>query len=346
MDETERTAPATCGDGPIWDVWLAAFHAPTLAIADGLGVFAALHARAASAEELGASLQIELRAVESMLGLLAALGFLACVDGRFHLTDVARHYLVPESPYYWGGLLQRVRDIPIDCNKLIAGLRQGTAAREARVSGELWRAPQPPPAALESFTHAMHAHSFALARRVMPVFALAGVERFLDVAGGSGSYSIAASLHDPRIRCTLLDLPVVCGVARSYLGKHGLGSRVELVAADMFADAWPRGFERVFFSDIFHDWDDERCRWLAARAYESLAPGGQVLVHEMLLADTKDGPLAAVAYSMVMVFVTEGRQRTGREITTILTSAGFVDVTVTLTSGGYALIAATRPAAA
>jgi len=343
MSEPKSVAPATCSDGPIWDVWLAAFHLPTLAIADELGVFAALREHPTSAADLAATLSIEARSIEAILGLLAALGFLAQADGKFHVTDLTREYLVPDSPYYWGGLLRRIRDAPIDCNKLIATLRRGAAGREAHVSGELWRAPQPPAAALESFTHAMHAHSFALAMRVMPAFGLAGVERMLDVAGGSGSYSIAAALRHPELRCTLLDLPVVCGVARDYVARHGVSDQVATIAADMFADPWPAGFQRAFFSDIFHDWDDERCRWLASRAYEALDRGGQVLVHEMLLAETRDAPLQAAAYSMVMVLVTEGRQRTARELAAILSSAGFVDVRPTMTSGGYALIAGRKP---
>jgi hypothetical protein len=98
----------------------------------------------------------------------------------------------------------------------------------------------------------------------------------------------------------------------------------------------------VLFSDIFHDWDDERCRLLARRAHDALAPGGEVLVHEMLLGDGKDGPLAALSYSMVMMFVTQGRQRTGRETAELLTSAGFANVAITMTSGGYALVRATK----
>lgn len=334
--------PPTCSDGPIWDVWLAAFHAPTLAVADELGVFDSLHAQPASAEELATRLAIELRATESMLGLLAALGFTAQLDGCFHLTEVARTYLLPASPYYWGAFLHRIRTIPIDCTKLVASLRNGLAVRQARVSAELWRSPQPPAAALISFTRGMHAHSFALAMRAIPAFDLAGVRSFLDVAGGSGSYSIAAALHDPAIRCTILDLPVVCEVAREYVAAAGAEARVSTAPGDMFADPWPSGNDRIFFSDIFHDWDDERCLDLASRAFAALPVGGGVMVHEMVLADSKDGPRNAVAYSMVMVFVTEGRQRSTSELVQLLTSAGFADVRATATLEGYALISGTK----
>ncbi|MEO8699391.1 MAG: methyltransferase [Kofleriaceae bacterium] len=330
-------APPPCSDEAVWHVWMAAFHAPTLAIADELGVFTALDAAPATASELATTLAIEPRATEAITGLLAALGFLARVDGRSCLTDVARTYLLPTSPYYWGPMLQRIRETPLDCQKLVAALRRGSAAGDARVTA-MWEAPRPPAAQLVAFTHAMHAHSFALAMRTVPVFGLAGAHRLLDVAGGSGGYSIAAVLHQPKLRCTVLDLPPVCEVARAYTERFAVAPAIDMVPADMFAERWPDGHDRILFSDIFHDWDDDRCRLLAEHAFAALAPGGRVLVHELLLADSMDGPLTAVGYSMVMVFVARGRQRTARELSEILAAAGFVEIRITMTSGGYALI--------
>ena len=334
--------PPSISDDAIWDVWLCAFHAPALAICDELGLFEALRARPLTAAELTTAITIEARGAEAMAGLMTALGFLALADGAYHLTELARHYLLADSPFYWGGFLRRIRTNPIDCNRLIDSLRRGASAREARVSGEMWRAPRPPPQALEAFTHAMHAHSFALAMRAVPALKLDAARTFLDVAGGSGSYAIAAANHHPHLRCTVLDLGPVCAVARDYIAKAGASARIATVEADMFAEAWPSGVDRVFLSDVFHDWDDEQCTALAARAFTALAPGGQIVVHEMLVSDGKDGPLAAVTYSVVMLFATEGRQRSAREVIEILQKVGFVAATITMTSGGYAAIAATR----
>ncbi|MBX3160049.1 MAG: methyltransferase domain-containing protein [Deltaproteobacteria bacterium] len=330
-------------DSAIWDVWLSAFHAPALAVADDLGMFAALARAPATSGEVATALHVEARAADTLLGLMASLGFLTRLDGRFHLTDVARTYLLPESPYYWGGFLRRIRDNPIDCKKIADSLRRGTAMRDARVTGELWGRPQPPPEALRGFTHAMHAHSFGLAVRVCAELAVPANTRLLDVGGGSGSYSIALALHDPTVHCTVLDFPAVCEVAQEYAARNGVAERLAVAGANMFVDAWPGGFDRVFFSDILHDWADEECRRLVERAHGALRSGGRIMIHEMLLADTRDAPLAAITYSTVMVFVAEGRQRTAREIVDLLAAAGFVDVTVRLTSGGYALLEGTRP---
>lgn len=336
-------APPTCSDASIWNAWLSAFHGPTLAIADDLGVFTALEAIPATAQELAGRLGIELRATEAILGVLAALELIARTESRFHLTDAGRTYLLPESPYYWGPLLWRIRDIPLDCKRLLDSLRRGAAAADARVT-RMWQAPAPaPPEVLVAFTHAMHAHSFSLAMRTVSAYGLGAARRMLDVGGGSGSYSIAAALQEPSLRCAILDLPAVCGVARQYAERFGVADRIELAPADMFVDPWPEGCDRVLFSDIFHDWDDESCRRLAASAFAALPPGGRVLVHEMILDEAKDGPLPAASYSMIMLFVAEGRQRSAGELGEILASAGFSAVEGLATAGGYVLLSGTKP---
>lgn len=335
-------APPTVSDQPIWSIFTSAFHCPAMVLADELGLFSALADGPATAIELAPRLGVELRAIETIAGLMAALGLLVRADGRFHLTDVARAYLLPTSPYYWGGFLRRIRDNPLDAVRLLDALRRGQAAAEARLVGA-WQASTPPAAVLVAFTHAMHAHSFALAMRIAPVLGLTGAERLLDVAGGSGAYAIAAAFHAPTLRATVLDLAAVCEVADRYIAQYRLDERVSSVAADMFNDPWPTDHDRVLFSDIFHDWDDERCAWLAARARVALRPGGRVLIHEMILSDSKDGPIQALAYSMAMIFTMQGRQRTAGELLGFLEHAGFVDLAVAMTAGGYAVVSGAAP---
>ena len=302
MTQPPSITAATCSDAPVWNAWMSAFHAPALAIADELGVFAALRDQPATAVDLAKLLGIEVRATEAIAGVMTALEFLVLAAGRYALTDTSRTYLLPESPYYWGGMLKRIRDNPLDCRKLIDSLRRGRAAAEARLSG-MWQAPKPSAEALIAFTHAMHAHSFALAMRAMPAFGLGGVRRMLDVAGGSGSYSIAAAAHYPEIVVSLLDLPAVCSVASEYAAKHGVGSRVTTMPGDMFADAWPAGHDRILMSDIFHDWDDAQCMQLANRLEARVDRPQECLV-------ARGDPLAKGLHGRIVALVHEGK-RTG-----------------------------------
>ena len=69
----------------------------------------------------------------------------------------------------------------------------------------------------------------------------------------------------------------------------------------MFTDPWPAGYDGIFFSNVFHDWDRASCLHLAKRSYAALPPGGRIFLHEVVLNDTKDGPLVAAAFSMEML---------------------------------------------
>ncbi len=111
----------------------------------------------------------------------------------------------------------------------------------------------------------------------------------------------------------------------------------------MFGDDWPSGYDACFFSNIFHDWDAERCRLLARKAFAALPPGGRIFLHEILLADTRDGPLPAALFSLTMLVGNYGKQRSLAELDALLTSCGFVDVRATHTYAYYSLVEARKP---
>jgi acetylserotonin N-methyltransferase len=322
-------------DSVIRNIWLSAAHLPALSIADALGLFAALDGSPATSDELAERIAVSPRAADILANLMTSLGLLLQADARFHLTEVARECLLPSSTYYWGPFLERTRNMPLDANRLLAELRSGGGS--GRVE-PVWNSAAPDAGKLRAFTAAMHCQSLPLAARSVPHLGLTDARHMLDVAGGSGSFCVAALLRHADLRCTLLDLPPVCDVAREHATGYGVQDRLQLVPGDMFTGNWPGGADVAFFNDIFHDWDDERCIALAKHAHAALAVGGTVIVHEMLLWDQRHGPLPAATYSLVMLFATSGRQRTAGELSSILMRAGFVGITFAPTVGGYVAV--------
>ncbi|HEY3517034.1 MAG TPA: methyltransferase, partial [Gammaproteobacteria bacterium] len=135
-----------------------------------------------------------------------------------------------------------------------------------------------------------------------------------------------------------LELPAVCEVARDYIEQGGVSDRVDTVSIDMFREAWPRGYDGMFFSNIFHDWNAETNTFLARRAHEALAPGGRIFLHEMLLAEDGSGPATTASFSMLMLLGTRGRQYSFTELRQILANAGFADVDARPTYGYYSVV--------
>jgi hypothetical protein len=119
---------------------------------------------------------------------------------------------------------------------------------------------------------------------------------------------------------------------------------VKTQALNMFTQAWPHGHDAHFFSNIFHDWSDETCRLLARKSFEALPAGGRILLHEILMDDDDCGPVAAAAFSLLMLIGTKGRQYSLPDLRQILASAGFVDIEAAQTGGGYySLVSARKP---
>jgi hypothetical protein len=96
------------------------------------------------------------------------------------------------------------------------------------------------------------------------------------------------------------------------------------------------------FGNIFHDWDRDTCRMLAKSAADALKPGGAVLLHEMLLDESRDGPLTVACFSVNMLLCERGRQYTATELHELLEQAGFTDFRSTPTFGYYSLIEARK----
>jgi len=330
-----------CDDRPVWDAFMSMYRLPALCVADELGLFGALEKSPLTLAEAGKVLQLGPRATEALLGAMVSLGFIAQNDGRFRSTEVARNFLTPSSAFYWGGMLRLIREVPLSYTTLLAALKKD---KPMGYSGEdLWERHQVDPEQARVFTAAMHSHSFGAALGAARNGDFRGVKRLLDIGGGSACFPIAIAQEHPDIKFTIMELGVVCKLAESYVSDFELSGRIDTIAVDMFHDPWPKGYDAIFFSNIYHDWDRKRCEFLTKQSFDALPAGGRIYLHEMLLNDTKDGPGTASLFSMNMCFFTEGKQFSGGELKTMLEAVGFRDVLITHTYSYYSLVSARKP---
>lgn len=339
-------------DRRIWDLLLTQTHQPAVAAADESGVFIALDEKPATIAELAARLDYDERATGILLRLLAALGLLTQRLGRFHLTDEARIYLVKSSPFYWGHMM-RVGVSDWHRTTLLAKLRNKGSDRatgpegtpqisgEGRVSDN-WAAGTVSLEQAKGIAARMHSHSLTAAIGAARNYDFTGIRRVLDVGGGSGCFMIAMARKHDHLRCTIMELPAMCEVAQGYIRAGEVSDRVDTAAIDMFRQPWPKGYDALFFSNIWHDWNFQTCKWLAARAFDVLPAGGRIMLHEMLLDDDGAGTTTAASFSMMMLLGTQGQQFTFGELKSILEGAGFAGVESRHTSVYYSIVTARK----
>ena len=215
------------------------------------------------------------------------------------------------------------------------------ARKEALI--EDWKAGELDQEQAEMFTAAMHSHSLPTAMGVAKWGDFTGVKRLLDIGGGSGCFCIALAMHYPEMLFTVIELEAICPVTKRYIAEFGLEDRIDTRAVDIFREPWPTGYDAIFMSHIFHDWDLAHCYHLAHSSFEALPSGGRIYLHEILINDTKDGPLPAISYSMQMIAFTKGKQLTADELENILSEVGFKNMSIIPTFGYHFLISAEKP---
>ena len=328
-------------DTSVWDVWLSAYRMPSLAVADRLGLFEALHAEPAGADALAARMELRAEPLKALLPMLSALGFLVPRGGRYHLTPAARLYLLHDSPFYWGHAFP-VSRTSAATDTLLQRFSAKEEANAARTS-DSWESGQVSDEMALNIARIMHSHSLFASLGVARQDDFASVKRLLDVGGGSGCFSIALAQRWPELRCTIMELPAMCVRAKQYIADGGVAGRVDTRTVDMFREAWPTGYDAIFLSNIFHDWHQATNTALAASAFAALPSDGRIFLHEMLINDDGSGPLAAASFSVLMLVGTKGRQYSFAELKAILKGVGFRDVRVTATYGYYSLVSGRKP---
>jgi hypothetical protein len=336
----------TRDDKPLWDVWLSMLWLPAVTVADELGIFDSLADKPATIPELAARMDLNPRAVAAVLPLLAAQGFLVAHEGRFAVSDTTRNFMVHASPFYWGAVfVVQPRANPMHIRLKEALVRKAPAPMgqsSDKPPVESWESGQLDMERARAIAAFMQSHSLPAATGLARNGNFDGVTRLLDVGGGSGCFSIALAQVHPQLRCTVMDLPAMCDVAREHVAAAGLSDRIDARSVDMFRADWPRGYEAAFFSNIFHDWSPDTCAQLAARAFSALPSGGRIYLHEILLDDGGTAPVTAAAFSVLMLLGTRGQQFTFTQLRALLQDAGFVDVEVSATYGYYSLVRARK----
>ncbi|OEV06452.1 methyltransferase [Streptomyces nanshensis] len=277
---------------------------------------------------LAGVLGLQERPVEQLVTACAALGLLRRDGDGYRNTAMTDRYLLRGGEHYVGGWVEIVsrHDYP-------GWLRLDEALRTNRPTA--WDSEQRDslfddenPVVVESFWEGMSAISRPTARTLAETVDLSGGLSLLDVGGGGGAYAIELSRACPSLRTTVFDLPFVCDLTQKKVEQAGLDDRIAFARGDFFTDPLPTGHDVVLLSMILHDWDVDQCRSILRGCYDALAPGGRLLISELLVADTKDGPLDATLMSLSMLVETFGRNYTGAEYRSWLLEAGFTDIEI------------------
>jgi hypothetical protein len=301
----------------------------TAAVCD-FDLFGRLAERPKSFAELRGEIGVAERPANVLFTALRAMGLLTMVDDRLSLTAIAREHLLGDRDFSIVGYIALAAESP-GVRAMAERLKINAPAKQRQDdTGAAYIYREGIDSAMDQAESARRL-TLALAGRaknVAPHLAanlpLHNAKRLLDVGGGSGIYSIALLLHNPRLRAIVWDRAEVLKVAEEFGQRFGVADRLELLPGDMFADRVPADCDVVLLSNILHDWDVPECRALLKRCADAMPVNSRLLIHDVFLDDDLGGPLPVALYSAALFSLTEGRAYSAAEYRGWLREAGLV----------------------
>jgi len=258
----------------------------------------------------------------TLLTACTTLGLIERGADGYRNAPASQQYLVARSPMYFGDYFRFQIDRQL--YPLLANLDEALHGRApATLYGLMANAEE-----ADYFSRAQHAGSLGPAAVVAKQVDLAGAARLLDVAGGSGAFSITLCHRFPDLRATVLDFPTVTPVAQRYIAEAGLADRIAVLPGDALQSAWPGSQDAVLLSYLMSAVAGEAIPRLARLAYDALRPGGQLLVHDFFVDDDRQGPRGAALWFVLFLFNPDAVSLTPGGLSATLAASGFTDVTV------------------
>lgn len=296
-------------------------RAQALSTAAALGIADRLAAAPDTAANLGAAIGCDTAGLDSLLRLLAGLGFLSNPEpDRYALTPLGRTLCsdalgplaafvgAPEQWDPWSRLRDSLRRPGAD-----------TTAFARTFGTDVYRHLAADADAARRYDHAIDAFTRHEARCLGDRLELQDARCVVDIGGGRGTLLRELLARWPHLRGVLFDLPHVVAAAAPSL-EAALPGRISTAGGDFFAGV-PAGGDVYLLKHVLHNWDDARAERLLGNCARAMAQGGRVVVIGALLSPDNRPDLARLL-DLEMRVMTGGRERRKPELRRLFTSAG------------------------
>jgi cyclopropane fatty-acyl-phospholipid synthase-like methyltransferase len=212
------------------------------------------------------------------LQILCGLGLLEDIADGYAISALGRKTILEaHSQATWAFLAREVRfrlpsvlDLPVNISKSIStweaqNLRAPNYFKQI-VDGTDYAA---------QFTRMLYEIHAPMAEQLAMALDLTGVNRLLDLGGGSGVVSFALLRKQPELTAMVVDVENVCQIGREFASANGLDKHIDYLAADFIKDDLPAGFDMAMLCDTGASSDT-----LFRKIHAALNPNGRLILVE------------------------------------------------------------------
>ena len=315
-----ETHPDSSGTGTIERLCQAVY--PSFAMLAGmkLDLFTPLAGGAMSAKELAVALKVDSGRLGPLLYALVNAGLLRVEGGRFSNSEEADRLLVRGRRHFMGERHRLWEDLWSACLKSAESIRAGYPQASHDFSTMA-------PKELESFLRGLHPLAVAEGRSFAEACDLSECRTLVDVAGGSGGFSMGIAEIQPQVRLTVIDLPEVTPITRRFVEEAGAAQRIDVVDADVVVAPLAGMFDVAVMRNFLQVLSAGQAQAVLVNVGEAIRPGGWIYVSGDMLDDGRVSPAQTAAFNLVFLnLYNAGQAYTEGEHRAWLTQAGFEEI--------------------
>jgi predicted O-methyltransferase YrrM len=298
-----------------------AWKSRTLVAGVELDVFSRIAAGKRTAKEIADAVGASHRGMTGLLDALTAIGYLQKTGSRYSLSPISAAFLLPSGSDYQGAMAHALSLTWDAWKNLSEAVRSGRPAETVDVAekGKEF---------FPKLVASIFPGNFAAATAAVSQFPdkkRRKIGNILDVAAGSGAWSLAFARAIPEARVTTADFPEMTPITREFAEKLGVADRYDYLEGDLRKTNFGRDtYDLVILGHIFHSEGEKHGKELLAKCHAALRPGGKLLIAEYVPNDARTGPVMPMLFGLNMLLQTEeGAVFTLREYRAWLKAAGF-----------------------
>lgn len=229
-------------------------YIPSIALSTALklGIFWQLSNKPHNADQMALIYNIPIHRSRALLELLTKLGLLEKKNEMYKTSTIAQKAILEGySAETWAFFAEIAQDHYPLLNNLTPNIS---------LSEDLWsKQPiKPPdwfdqlknnPEYAKKFTYGLYEYHLSFAKKFARIFDISGVDRMMDIGGGSGVMSLELLKRHSQMKAVVIDIENVCTYGREIAAKTPVKDRISYEILDFFKDELPKGFDLILQCD-------------------------------------------------------------------------------------------------